>query len=654
MSHAYPKLFDVVVIGGGHAGCEAAHAAARLGCETLLLTLTLDGIGQMSCNPSVGGQAKSQLAKEVDALGGLLARVTDCAGIQYRSLNQSKGPAVKCTRVQCDTALFRSAMLQALFETPKLQLAQGRAISIRPQAKGGFLVHADLGLHYVASAVVLCTGTFLRGLCHIGEVQFAAGRFGEPAATELGQSLEALGIQLGRHKTGTPARLDGRSIDWSKLEAQSCDSHPPPMSFYGDAPRLEQRACYIGYTQPQTHALIAAARDRSPLFSGVIQGIGPRYCPSIEDKVFRFADKERHQLFLEPMGLRTQEIYPAGLSTSLPVDVQFAYLRSIPGLENVEMLRPGYAVEYDYVRGGQLEPSLALRAIPGLFAAGQLNGTSGYEEAAAQGLLAGVNAARFVRGQDPVVVSREQAYLGVMVDDLVNHESAEPYRLFSSRAEFRLLLREDNADRRVSPLGRQLGLLDERAWARFEAKAQACAALRAELEARTVAPSEFAAQYGERFAGLKNRSSLAQLCCRPELSWEHLYPFAESLASYSETVRETVLNDLRLQGYVARQEQFVARFRQLESMLLPEDLDYAQVAGLSAEAQQRLSRVRPRSLGQASRLEGVTPASVNAILIHLRKRQAKLGPKRSGQEGHVDDEHQTSEDGERNEQNGDD
>ena len=637
----HPQEFDVIVVGGGHAGTEAALAAARMGCATLLLTHNIETLGQMSCNPSIGGIGKGHLVKEVDALGGAMAEATDEAGIQFRILNGSKGPAVRATRAQADRVLYRAAIRQRLENQPKLWLFQQAVDDLMVEGDRVVGAVTQIGLRFRARAVVLTAGTFLDGRIHVGLQSYSAGRAGDPPAVSLSARLKELKLPQGRLKTGTPPRIDGRSIDFARLQEQPGDLDPVPVfSFLGHAGQHPRQVpCWITHTNARTHDIIRSGFDRSPMFTGVIEGVGPRYCPSIEDKVNRFADKDSHQIFLEPEGLMTHEFYPNGISTSLPFDVQLAAVRSLPGLANAHILRPGYAIEYDYFDPRALKPSFETQAIGGLFFAGQINGTTGYEEAAAQGLYAGANAALQAQGREPLSLRRDQAYLGVLADDLVTKGVTEPYRMFTSRAEFRLQLREDNADLRLTALGHELGLVDERRWSAFQTKRERLERELQRLKTVWVRPATLAAADAERLLGkaLEHEYALADLLRRPGVGFDAVaeaarlagHPQAVSRetlradwgAEAADTVIEQVEIATKYAGYIEKQQDEVERSAAHEQTPLPADLDYAQVHALSFEVRQKLQRHRPATLGQASRISGVTPAAISLLRVHLKKKR---------------------------------
>ncbi|TDS81524.1 tRNA uridine-5-carboxymethylaminomethyl(34) synthesis enzyme MnmG [Comamonas sp. JUb58] len=639
--YTYPQEFDVIVVGGGHAGTEAALAAARMGSKTLLLTHNIETLGQMSCNPSIGGIGKGHLVKEVDALGGAMALATDKGGIQFRILNSSKGPAVRATRAQADRILYKAAIRETLENQPNLWLFQQAVDDLMVEGDRVVGAVTQVGIRFRSRTVVLTAGTFLDGKIHVGLNHYAAGRAGDPPAVSLSARLKELKLPQGRLKTGTPPRIDGRSIDFSQCETQPGDGMPggvnegqlPVFSFMGNAEmHPAQMPCYITHTNARTHEIIRSGFDRSPMFTGKIEGVGPRYCPSVEDKINRFADKESHQIFLEPEGLTTHEYYPNGISTSLPFDVQYELVRSMKGLENAHILRPGYAIEYDYFDPRSLKNSFETKQIQGLFFAGQINGTTGYEEAAAQGLFAGLNAALQCRGEGPWTPRRDEAYLGVLVDDLITKGVTEPYRMFTSRAEFRLQLREDNADMRLTEEGRKMGLVDDARWDAFSRKRDAVSRETERLKATWVNPRIVAAQEAERVLGkaMEREYNLFDLLRRPGVDYATLMSMnegayqtsdvsRETLGGLSESVVEQVEIGAKYSGYIDRQKDEVERAAHYEKLRLPAELDYMQVTALSFEVRQKLQTHRPETLGQASRISGVTPAAISLLMVHLKK-----------------------------------
>ena len=620
--HSYETIYGVIVVGAGHAGCEAALAAARMGCRTLLLNMSLDGIAVMSCNPSIGGLAKGHLVREIDALGGEMGKNIDATGIQFRVLNTRKGPAVRAGRAQADKQLYRLRMKQVLEHQSYLDIKQAEVTALyfeQGVIKG---VETRSGIRFLGETVVLTTGTFMRGLIHIGLINYSGGRAGDLPSLGLSDQLRDIGFGVGRLKTGTPARLDGRTIDFSKLEAQYSDDPPVPFSFSTERITMQQIPCYIAYTNPRTHEIIRGGLDRSPLYAGVIEGIGPRYCPSIEDKVVRFPEKERHQTFIEPEGLDTVEYYPSGMSTSLPIDVQIAFYRSMVGLEQVEIMRPAYGIEYDYVDPVELHATLETKRTPNLFHAGQINGTSGYEEAAGQGILAGINAALRVKGEDLITLGRHEAYIGVMVDDLVTLGTKEPYRMFTSRAEYRLLLREDNADMRLRDLGYRLGLVDQQTYDYFCDKRNQITQEIARLSTTRMdlTPEQRGCCEALGCSDIQKGTSLEHFLRRPEVTYDDIASFDPVAESIRADVRDQVAINIKYKGYIDRQEEQIERLRRYEEVSIPADFSYDSLPGLTTEVREKLEKYRPDTLGQALRIQGVTPAAISVITISLKGR----------------------------------
>ncbi len=623
----FPARFDVIVVGGGHAGTEAALASARMGVRTLLVTHNIETLGQLSCNPAIGGIGKSHLVKEIDALGGAMARATDLGGIQFRILNSRKGPAVRATRAQTDRLLYKAAIREILENQDNLWLFQQAVDDLIMVGERVAGVVTQMGLRFEAEQVVLTAGTFLGGTIHIGLQNYEGGRAGDPAALNLARRLRELPLCIERLKTGTPPRIDARSVDFSVMEAQPGDTPTPVMSFLGTrADHPQQVNCYITHTNERTHEIIRGGLDRSPMYTGVIEGVGPRYCPSIEDKIQRFVDKNSHQVFIEPEGLTTHELYPNGISTSLPFDVQLALVRSIRGMENAHIVRPGYAIEYDFFDPRDLKPSLETKVIPGLFFAGQINGTTGYEEAAAQGLLAGINAALRAQGKEAWSPRRDEAYIGVMIDDLITNGTSEPYRMFTSRAEYRLILREDNADMRLTSKGRELGLVDDRRWAAFCTKQEAIVLETERLKTTFIHPSKPEAELlnSKLSTAITREYSLLELLKRPELNYADIAELKEGAVD-DQTVAEQVEIQSKYQGYIDRQADEIEKLRRHEETRIPNDINYHSITGLSNEIRQKLSDIRPQTLGQASRIQGVTPAAISLLLIHLKKRALENG-----------------------------
>jgi tRNA uridine 5-carboxymethylaminomethyl modification enzyme len=616
-----PDTFDIIVVGAGHAGCEAAMAAAHMGMQTLLLTINADRIGHLSCNPAIGGLAKGHMVKEIDALGGMMGKWADQAGIQFRILNTRKGPAVRSSRAQIDRTEYVKVVQQDIFTCPNLFVRQETVASLNVEDGRVTGVVTTLGETIPCRAALLTTGTFLRGLIHVGLNNFSGGRYGDPASSGLSPRLRELGFELGRLKTGTVPRLLKSSVDYSVMEEQAGDNPPRPFSFDSPGIRLEQLPCFVTYTTERTHEIIRSGFDRSPMFTGVIKGTGARYCPSIEDKIARFPEKDRHQIFVEPEGLSSHEVYPNGIPTSLPLDIQKALVASIPGLEKAQIIRPGYAIEYDYAPPTQLRPTLETKLVRGLYMAGQINGTSGYEEAAGQGLWAAINAALALRGEPELILTRSQAYIAVLVDDLVTKGTLEPYRMFTSRAEHRLLLREDNADERLTGIGRDLGLVDDSRWRRFTRKQAAVSEIMAGLEAVRVRPDAATRDTVEAMGGTipQKAVSLKELLRQPELTIAALAPLWPELANFDGEALEEAEIKTKYEGYLRRQQELVDRFDNMEQTILPDDMSYAGIPGLSREVTEKLTSIQPRTLGQAGRISGVTPAALSCLEIQLKK-----------------------------------
>jgi len=624
LSVKFQKSFDVIVIGGGHAGTEAALAAARSGAKTLLLTQNIETLGQMSCNPAIGGIGKGHLVKEVDALGGVMAQAIDRGGIQFRILNASKGPAVRATRAQADRLLYKQAVRETLENQENLFLFQQTVADLMVSSGKVTGVKTQMGLEFLARAVVLTTGTFLGGRIHIGLENYSGGRAGDAASIALAERLRELPFRVDRLKTGTPPRIDGRTIDYSKLQIQHGDNPVPVFSFMGKTQQHPQQIpCHISRTNSKTHDIIRAGLDRSPMYTGVIEGVGPRYCPSIEDKVMRFAERDSHQIFVEPEGLHTHEVYPNGISTSLPFEVQYQFVRSMLGFEQAEIMRPGYAIEYDFFDPRDLKASLETKHMEGLFFAGQINGTTGYEEAAAQGLIAGLNAARLVQEKESWCPARDEAYIGVMIDDLITRGTQEPYRMFTSRAEYRLLLREDNADLRLTEKGRELGLVNDERWQFFSEKREAIVRLQEGLSKKWIRTDTEEAERAEKIWGKKlhKEASLMDMLRRPEVDVEQLLSFSE-MGEVSEQVAEQVAIQAKYAGYIDRQHTEIKRTRRYDHLRLPDNVDYSHVSGLSNEVSEKLKQQKPETLGQASRIPGITPAAISLLLVHLKKKSA--------------------------------